>query len=177
MFPHPKNVKTSEVKCEDDVDSFFYTNGIVHAEFLPLCQTANQEFNLSVLKRLHDAVRWKVSKMWQSGEWVFQHTMCLTRQPWVCHLSWQKMAWPRFPVPPICQTSLRETCFCFLALRDHKGKILWMWKKWRKHYGITKRHYFGRVPGQLREVEKHLTKCLPSNWEYFEEDKLTCKNK
>ena len=39
--------------------SFFYANGIVHKEFVPLGQTVNQQFYLKVLKRLRDNLRKK----------------------------------------------------------------------------------------------------------------------
>ena len=53
--------------------SFFDANGIVHSEFVPNGQTVNQAFYLQVLKRLHDAVRRKPPKLWQSGEWWLHH--------------------------------------------------------------------------------------------------------
>jgi len=52
---------------------FFDIKGLVYFEFIPQGQTVNQQFYLEVLKQLHDAVRRKHPKLWQSGEWLLHH--------------------------------------------------------------------------------------------------------
>ena len=51
-----KNTSVS-LKCEGDVDSFFYWKGIVHHEIVPRGETVNKEFYLKAKKRLREAVR------------------------------------------------------------------------------------------------------------------------
>jgi len=56
--PKAKKVRQVRSNVKIMLISFFDANGIVHKEFVPPAQTVNQQFYLSVLKRLRDTV-WK----------------------------------------------------------------------------------------------------------------------
>ena len=51
----------------------FDCKGVVHYEFAPRGQTINKEYDVEVVKRLHDAVRRKRPRFWSSGDWLFHH--------------------------------------------------------------------------------------------------------
>ena len=52
---------------------FFDIKGLVHFEFVPQGEIANQQFYLEVLKRLRDAVLRERPELWRSGEWLLRH--------------------------------------------------------------------------------------------------------
>jgi hypothetical protein len=49
---------------------FFYCDGIIHHEFLPLGQTVNKEYYLKVINRLREAVRRKRPHLWRGEKRV-----------------------------------------------------------------------------------------------------------
>ena len=58
-----KNSTSESLKCEGDVDSFFfYWKGIVHHEFVPRGETVNKEFYLNVMKLWDTAGLWNDSR-------------------------------------------------------------------------------------------------------------------
>jgi len=60
--PKPKKARLVQSNVKIMLISFFDANGIVHKEFVPPGQTANRQFYLQVLKRLHDSVRKKTTR-------------------------------------------------------------------------------------------------------------------
>ena len=52
---------------------FFYSEGVVHYEFLPLGRTVNKEYYLEVMQRLRQAVRKKRTDAWRENRWMLQH--------------------------------------------------------------------------------------------------------
>ena len=68
-----KKSTSVSLKCEGDVDSFFYWKGIVHHEFVPRGETVNKEFYLKVMKRLREAVRRKRPEAWTNKPWMLHH--------------------------------------------------------------------------------------------------------
>ena len=61
------------LKCEGDIDIFFYWKVIVHHEFVPHGETVNKEFYLKVMKRLREAVRRKKPEAWTNKTWMLHH--------------------------------------------------------------------------------------------------------
>ena len=74
-----KKSTLESLKCEGDVDSFFYWKGIVHYEFIPRGETVNKEFYLNILKRLREAVRRKRPEAWTNNTWIM-HMSLLIRE-------------------------------------------------------------------------------------------------
>jgi hypothetical protein len=52
---------------------FFNTRGIVHQEFIPQGQTVNQEFYVSILRRMRKALRRRRPDLWASGQRTLLH--------------------------------------------------------------------------------------------------------
>ena len=53
--------------------NFFYIRGIVHCEFVPTGQTVNQVYDLEVLERLREKVRWKRPEIFANNSWILHH--------------------------------------------------------------------------------------------------------
>lgn len=51
----------------------FDYEGILHHEYAPRDQTSTKEYNVEVLKRIHDAVRRKPPRFWSKGDWLLHH--------------------------------------------------------------------------------------------------------
>jgi len=70
---HDQKSTPVSLKCEGDVESFFYWKGIVHHEFVLRGETVNKEFYLKVMKRLREAVRRKTPEAWTNKTWMLHH--------------------------------------------------------------------------------------------------------
>jgi len=71
--PRPKKARQVKSNVKTVLICFFDIKGLVHFEFVPQGQTANQQLYLEVLRRLRDAVRRKRPELWRSGEWFLHH--------------------------------------------------------------------------------------------------------
>ena len=73
LHPHPKK-QGSSVQCEKFF--FFYSDGVIHHEFVLSGPTVNKEYYLKVVKRLEDAVRRNRADLWwvKSG-WSIMTTL------------------------------------------------------------------------------------------------------
>jgi len=71
--PRPKKARQVKSNMKTMFICFFDIKGPIQFEFVPQGQTVNQQFYLEVLKRLCDAVRRKLPKLWWSGEWLLHH--------------------------------------------------------------------------------------------------------
>jgi hypothetical protein len=73
LSPRPKKARQFQSNVKIMLIAFFDTEGLVHHEFLPQCQTMNQTVHITVLQRLRDAVRWKRPRKWSSSTWLLHH--------------------------------------------------------------------------------------------------------
>lgn len=71
MLPRPK--KACQVMSNIKLICFLDIKRVVHAEFVPPGQTANQAFYLEVLKGLHNSERQKRTGLWGTKGWFFHH--------------------------------------------------------------------------------------------------------
>jgi len=70
--PRPKKSTSGSLKCEGDIESFFYWKRIVYYEFVPRGKAVNKEFYLNDLKRLREAVRRMRPEAW-TNTWMQCH--------------------------------------------------------------------------------------------------------
>ena len=63
--PRPKRARQSHSKIKVMMTVLFDFRGVVHYEFLPPRQAANKEYYLSVMRRLHEAIRLKRPELQQ----------------------------------------------------------------------------------------------------------------
>ena len=52
---------------------FFYSEGIVHNEYVPDGQTINKDFYLEILRSLRESVRRKRPEKWRESDWILHH--------------------------------------------------------------------------------------------------------
>ena len=69
--PKPKKLRQSRLKIKVMLIVFFDYRGVVHHEFVPECQTVNQEYYLPVLRRLRKEIRRKRPDLWVDNSWIF----------------------------------------------------------------------------------------------------------
>ena len=69
--PRPMKARKSKVKVMFTV--FFDIQGIVHFEFVPQGQTANQTIYKEILRCLVRSVRNKRQSLWEAHTWVLHH--------------------------------------------------------------------------------------------------------
>ena len=69
----PKKARQVRSKIKVLLTVFCYASGVVLHEYLPEGSTVNQTYYIEVLKRLRDAIRWKMPELWRSGDWFFHH--------------------------------------------------------------------------------------------------------
>ena len=71
--PNPKNPRQSKSKIKVLLTVFFYSQGVVHKEFLPDGLTVNKNYYLAVMKRLRASIRKKRPEMWRDNSWILHH--------------------------------------------------------------------------------------------------------
>ncbi|XP_068235595.1 protein GVQW3-like [Palaemon carinicauda] len=69
--PRPKKAKMSSLQGKAMVIPFFDSEGLIHVEWVPQGQTANEEYYLTILKRLREKMRKKCQQQWTSDQWWF----------------------------------------------------------------------------------------------------------
>ena len=67
-----KLIKTDQ-KAKSCLNFSFYSNGIVHMEFIPEGATVNKTFYKELLSRLRDSIRHKRHKLWRTKNWLLLH--------------------------------------------------------------------------------------------------------
>lgn len=65
--PPTERASSCSNQCQSHVVVFFVHEGVVHHEYSPVGQTADKEYYVEVLRRLHRAVWRKRSTLHQSG--------------------------------------------------------------------------------------------------------------
>jgi hypothetical protein len=63
-IPLAKETEIPKVPCQDHVDNFFYSQGVMHKEFVPEGKTVNSEFYKGVIDHL-------LKRIQQAGPAVF----------------------------------------------------------------------------------------------------------
>ena len=84
--PRPKKARQSRSATKSMLILFFDIRGIVQHEFAPEGQTVNAGFYCSVLRRLREVIRRKLSELWCEGNWLLHednapsHRTLVTRE-------------------------------------------------------------------------------------------------
>jgi transposase len=146
--------------------SFFYTNVIVHSEFVPNSPTVNLAFYLKVLKRLRDSVRRKRPELWQSGLCAPAHKALSVKQFLTKNGMTQFIHPPYSPdlapcdffLFPRTKEVLKEKRF--VGVEEAKTKTLEALK------GVTLQEF----QDCFEKWKKSLDQCIASNGLYYEGD-------
>ena len=167
-----KEGPNEQIKSEIHAHHFFYSKGIVHKEFVPPGQTANQTFYLQVLERLRNRVvrvRHEIVNMWfLHHNNVPSHTSFTVREFLAQHNI------TMLPHPLYSPDLVPCDFFLFPKLKTH-----------------LKGHHFGTVENVqaaatralnnissedflhcYEEWQQHWNRCIRSQGAYFEGDKL-----
>jgi len=73
---------------------------MVHYEFLPLGQTVNKEYYLSVMQRLREAIRKKRPELWADNTWFLHHDNAPSDTALVLRDHFAKISTHIVPRPP-----------------------------------------------------------------------------
>ena len=68
-----KETAISKIASEEDVNSFFEPEGVIHREFVPEGQKVNAGFYVGVLDRLLKRIRRVRTAKFETNEWVLLH--------------------------------------------------------------------------------------------------------
>jgi hypothetical protein len=68
-----KKVRRQPSKTKTMIIVIFDVRSIVHHEFIPQRQTVNQEFYISIVRRIREALRHRRPDLWASGQWTLLH--------------------------------------------------------------------------------------------------------
>ena len=72
-FHRGRNSALSSQQYQNNVDGFFYIQGIVHKELVLPGQTVSCKFYCEVLKRLNEGIRSKPPDKWKNNNWFLHH--------------------------------------------------------------------------------------------------------
>jgi hypothetical protein len=70
VSPHRKKAGQVQSNLKVMLTDFFYSQGVVHHEFLPQGKTVTKEYFLEVLKSFREAIRKKRPESWRSNRWM-----------------------------------------------------------------------------------------------------------
>jgi len=170
--PRPRKARMSKLKIKSMLICFFDSQGVVHTEFMPQGQTVNQFYYHEILERLRKRVVCVRPSI--ANNWMLHHDNA------PCHMVISvikflaKKGIPVVPQPPYSLDLSRCEFFLFPELKfDLKGR----------HFQ-TVENIETAVTDQLKvitvsdfqrcykEWEQHLWRCVASEGNYFEGDKL-----
>lgn len=72
-FTSVKEMRRQPIKTKTKIAVFFEARGLVHHEFVPQGQKVNQEFYISLLKCMLEALQHRRPDLWASGQWTLLH--------------------------------------------------------------------------------------------------------
>ncbi|GFU94518.1 putative transposase [Trichonephila clavipes] len=167
--PRPKKARMSKSKIKSMlIWCFFYSQGIVHKEFVPQSQTVNPHFYREVLERLQKRVMHVRSNI--KNSWVLHHDNAPCHTAISVNRFLACMNIPVAPQPPYSPDLSPCDFFLFLKLKNHlKGH----------HFG-TLENIQTAVIDQLKAIpisefhqyyeewKKRLQHCVASEGRYFE---------
>jgi transposase len=165
---------TSEsLKCEGDVDSFFYWKGIVHHEFVPHGKTVNKEFYLKVMKSLREAVRRNRPEAWTNKTWMLQHDNAPAHVSLLIREFLTNQEMTVMPQPPYSPDLAPADFFLFPKLKSTlKGRRFQMVEEIKE---ISLQDLRAIPQNMFQDAfqnwKKRWEQCINSRREYFEGDK------
>jgi len=152
---------------------FFYSEGVVHYEFLPQGRTVNKEYYLEVMQCLHEVVREKRPDAWRENRWMLQHDKVPSHSSFLVRDFLAKHATTVHPQPLYSPDLAPADFFLFPKLKSAL--------KARRFESIeaiktNSQEHLRSIPKKaVQECFKTLKKCwqqcIQSRGEYFEGDK------
>ena len=98
--PRPKKSCQLRSHVKVMLTVFFYSEGVVHYEFLRQGRTVNKEYYLEVMQRLCEAVRKKRPDAWRENRWMLQYDNAPSHSSFLVRDFLAKHAMTVLPQPP-----------------------------------------------------------------------------
>ncbi|UYV70518.1 hypothetical protein LAZ67_7003388 [Cordylochernes scorpioides] len=153
--PRPKKSRILKSRNKVLLVAFLDNKGIVHHEYLPAGQTVIKEINLSILRRLREAIKKKRPEKWTNGDWILHH---YNARPHTAHLVTSFLAKNRteiLPQPPYSPDIAPNDFFLFPKLKAVlKGR----------HFD-TREDIIEKSLLALKSIPKEAYKNCFDNWE------------
>ena len=96
----PKKSRQSRSKIKVMLTVLFDYRGVVHYEFLPPSKTVNNQYYLSVMRRLREAIRLKRPDLWKDNSWFLHHDNAPSHTALVLRDHFAKNSTHIVPQPP-----------------------------------------------------------------------------
>jgi len=169
-FTETEKSKTSEVKHENNAHCFFCdVRGIVHREFVPPGQTANQEFYFDVLRGLRENVRRKRPELWTLGDWFLHHDNAPAHTALSVTRYLASLGWTVVPHPPYSPDLAPCDFFLFPTMKKNieRKEISHRGGGENSFAGGTQQHQASAVPEMLHTVGKKTGQVYCLQWRVF----------
>ena len=173
IISETKKGQASQIKCENHVDLLLCDiKGLVHFELVPQGQAVNKQFDLEVLRRLHDDVRRKRPELWQSGEWLLHQNNAPTHTALSVRQFLTKNAMTTASHPPYSPDLAPCDFFPFPRMkRDLKQKCVQNVEEVSgKTTEALKAITLQEFQNCFEQWKKRWDKCIDCQGEYFEGD-------
>lgn len=172
--PRPKKARQVKSKVKVMLTVFFDWKGVVYYEFLPQGQTINRFVYLQTLRKLREAVRKKRPELWESGDWVLHHDNAPVHSALLIREFCKKNAMTVIPQPAYSPDLAPADFFLFPKLKTPlKGQrfdtVEEIKEKSLEVLNSITENEFSR---SFEEWKRRWGKCIASQGEYFEGDKL-----
>jgi len=152
---------------------FFYSEGVVHYEFLPQGRTVNKEYYLEVLQRLREAVRKRRPDAWRQNRWKLQHDNEPSHSSFLVRDLLAKHVTTVLPQPPYSPYLAPADFFLFPKLKSTlKGRCLESIEAINTN-SLAHLRCISKTALQecFRTLKKRWQRRIQSRGEYFEDDR------
>ena len=162
--PRPKKSCQLRSHVKVMLTVFFYSEGVVHYEFLRQGRTVNKEYYLEVMQRLCEAVRKKRPDAWRENRWMLQHDNAPSHSSFLLGDFLAKHATTVLPQPPYSPDLAPADFFLFPTLKSTlKGR--------RFESTETMKTNSKAFQKCFRTLKERWQQCIQSRGEYLEGDK------
>jgi len=152
---------------------FFYSEGVVHYEFLPQGRTANKEYYLEVMQRLREAVRKKRPDAWRKNRWMLQHDNAPSQSSFLVREFLARHATTVLPQAPYSPDLAPADFVLFPKVKSTlKGRSFESIEAIKTN-SLAHSCSIPKTAFQecFRTLKKRWQRCIQSRGEYFEGDK------
>lgn len=172
--PRPKKARQSRSNVKVMLTVFFDYQGVVHHEYAPRGQTINKEYYCQVLRRLRDAIRRKRPTLHRSGEWRLHHDNAPAHSAQLVQQYLAKHHISQLQQPPYSPDLAPCDFFLFpkmkSTLKGHRFEdIAAIQQNATKELKSIPKEGFEKC---FQQWKQRWEKCIASQGEYFEGDKL-----
>lgn len=172
--PRPKKARQVRSNVKVLLTVFFDCRGVVHYEFLPQGRTVNKEYYLQVMRNLREAIRQKRPDLWKNKNWLLHHDNAPAHASLLVREFLAKNNTTILPQPPYSPDLAPCDFFLFPKLkRPMKGRryatIEEIKTASKEELNKITKNDFSKC---FEDWKKRYHKCIMSDGDYFEGDKI-----